>query len=63
MLFFEFMGEKDFWQVDHYKAEAFMAKVKLERLQRYIQFLEEKYRIRSMENFKDEFDKWCEENY
>ena len=57
------MSEKDIWQVDHYKTELFRTKIELERLQKYIQFLEEKYSIRSMANFKEEFDKWCKEKF
>lgn len=55
------MTEKDSWQIDHYKTEYYLAKTQLETFKKYITFLEEKYRIRSMANFKEEFDKWCEE--
>jgi flagellar biosynthesis chaperone FliJ len=60
------MTENNLWQIDHYRSEYFSAKMEclvvkteLENYKKYIQFLEEKYKIRSTSNFKEEFEEWC----
>lgn len=52
------MSDRDSWKADHYREELFQAKSKLQVFQNYIQFLEEKYKIRRFEFLKDEFYEW-----
>lgn len=52
------MNDRDSWKADHYREEYLLAKAKLEQYQNYIQFLEEKYKIRKYNDFREEFHKW-----